>query len=223
MDDKIIEENKIEEMQTDKINTDVAVKQKKSFLSSFINVALIVLLVVLGARLIFNVFFMGVYVVGDSMMPNFYGAASENDKGGDYVYISKFSKPERGDVVVISVESNGQDVAIIKRVIGLEGDSLYLYKGKLYVKYAGADDFVLVEEDYIDEQYNNPNLSYNSTNIITVPENCVYVLGDNRNISKDSRDKEYGCFDLNDVYGVIPDWSLEYKQTISDVYNFFKI
>ena len=105
----------------------------------------------------------------------------------------------------------------------MEGDSLYLYRGQLYIKYAGSSDFVLFEEDYIDEQYNNPNLSYNSTSIVTVPENCIYVLGDNRNISKDSRAKEYGCFDLDDVYGVIPDWSLDYKQTISDIYNFFKI
>ena len=56
-----------------------------------------------------------------------------------------------------------------------------------------------LEEPYIAE----PTWTYESVNFpITVPEGCLFIMGDNRNNSKDSRDKDIGCVDTRDVLGV---------------------
>ncbi len=120
---------------------------------------------------------------------------------GDRLFVEKvthrFSGIERGDVVVFvpPAASNLED-DLIKRVVGLPGDTLEMKDGTLYVNSEP------VEEPYIAEpiQYEFPALE--------VPEGKMFVLGDNRNRSFDSH--EWGFADIESVKGkaLITYWPL---------------
>ena len=103
---------------------------------------------------------------------------------GDRVFVNKFvyrfSEPERGDVVVF--ESKGEeDEDLIKRVIGVPGDHVALYRGDVYVNFERLDEL------YVQTPYTQNVFSNESLNATTVPEGKVLVLGDNRANSLDSR------------------------------------
>ena len=94
-------------------------------------------------------------------------------------FIYHFDDVERGDIIVFEpTESTkidlGMEDDLLKRVIGLPGEEIQITGGELYI------DGVALEEDYIAETM---NYEYGP---ITVPEDCIFVLGDNRNYSADS-------------------------------------
>jgi len=95
----------------------------------------------------------------------------------DRVLVSKFAywfkEPQRGDIIVFQppIES---DEDYIKRVMGLPGDKLEVRDMHLYI------NDVLLEEPYIQEP-----MQY-AFGPVTVPEGCLFVMGDNRNSSYDS-------------------------------------
>lgn len=89
-----------------------------------------------------------------------------------------FDEPERGDVVIFNYPID-ESQKFIKRVIGLPGETVEIRDGKIYID-SNPEPLV---EDYLPEEWtvNNDGLFYK------VPENAYFVLGDNRNISKDAR------------------------------------
>ena len=138
--------------------------------------------------LLFSLMFRPAAVIGNSMLPNF--------SGGDRVAcVHSFSGYERGDVIIIS-EATRKDESIIKRVIAVGGDTVDIdfYKGT-----------VSVNGQVLDEPYvNTPtNLSYDMTFPVTVPEGKLFVLGDNRNDSLDSRSTDIGFINENKVLGKV--------------------
>lgn len=107
-----------------------------------------------------------------------------------------FYKPEAGDIVVFKKDSYSPDKALVKRVIATEGQEINIDfdQGIVYV------DGVALEEDYISE------LTRTKLDFIgpkTVPEGCVFVMGDNRNMSTDSRDKDIDMVDERLIIGKV--------------------
>lgn len=170
----------------------------------------IIVLALFIAIMFFNATYQRIYVVGASMEDTLCGAPDNNPSniGGDYVYIFK-AKPQRGDIVVIRKD----DKAIIKRVIAIGGDKVEVKLGKVYL-----NDKELVEP-YVSKD-NNDSLSILKQCSYTVNKGEIFVLGDNRDNSLDSRD--YGPLPESDLIGVVAEWSLTYKGFVTAINTFFE-
>lgn len=136
-------------------------------------------------------------VDGPSMRPNF--VTGERVIVNEILY--DIRQPERGEVVVFHVPSEGRD--FIKRVIGVAGDTVQVEGDVLTV------NGEVVNETYIQEAidsahannmlYNNRNFPNDQITEGTVPEGHLFVMGDNRSDSTDSR--MIGYVPLEDVVG----------------------
>lgn len=149
--------------------------------------------------LVLNLFFFRMITVsGDSM--------NDTLVNDDRVVITNFFyKPSYGDVVVIQADKiqrqdNGlYGEPIIKRVIAVEGDTVRIdyTKGEVY------RNGELLSEDYIKELTHLYQFGYmESGRDYLVPKNCVFVMGDNRNVSNDSRNLSVvGFIDEDKIMG----------------------
>lgn len=144
---------------------------------------------VLALALMALVYTFGVRMVrvdGTSMVPTLLD--------GERLLISSWKyEPSAGDIVVVdSYTSYGKP--LVKRVIALGGDTVDIdfAAGVVYVNGQALDEPYTAAPTYLKESQDFP---------ITVPEGCLFVMGDNRNSSKDSRSTEIGCVDVRDVLG----------------------
>jgi signal peptidase I len=111
-------------------------------------------------------------------------------------YIVNFSTPQRGDVVVfIFPEDRSKD--FIKRVIGVAGDSVEVRDKKIYINGKQVNDPHAHFEGDDPQAAGGPNCTYCGPK--TVPENHIFVMGDNRDRSYDSR--FWGYVNLDEVRG----------------------
>jgi len=136
-------------------------------------------------------------VDGESMLPNLddgqmllvnRNAYQFVDAGGNRYY--PFDPPERGDVIVFDPPT-GSDKPYIKRIIGLPGEEVTFGDGNVFI------NGELLAEDYIEERTRCGARSDNCD--VIVPEGHVYVLGDHRNNSSDSR--VFGPVPVENVVG----------------------
>lgn len=104
-------------------------------------------------------------------------------------FIYRFSEPERGDVVVLD-DPTGTVTTLIKRVIATEGQTVNFVDGQ-----------VVVDGEVLDEPYTHglPTEPMAVEMPYTVPEGCVWLMGDNRTNSADSR--VFGAVSLTDIRG----------------------
>lgn len=138
--------------------------------------------------LVFAFFVRIIGIKGSSMVPTF--------ENRDSVIISNlFFTPQYGDVVVLRKDTF-QKEPIIKRVIATEGQTIDIdfNAGIVYV------DGKALDEPYVNSPTNN---QLDFTGKVTVPENCVFVMGDNRNDSTDSRSSLIGCVDKRYIMGKV--------------------
>ncbi|MFD1178110.1 signal peptidase I [Paenibacillus puldeungensis] len=169
-------------------------KEKNEALEWLKAIAIAVVLVLLIRWLFFAPFI----VDGPSMQPNFHT--------GERIIVNKIiydiRQPKHGEVVVFHVPSEGRD--FIKRVIGVPGDTVKVEGDTVTVNGKVIDETYIKKA--IDEKHNNNELYNNEADFPnefvpdgTVPEGYVFVLGDNRSNSTDSR--RIGYVPFKDIVG----------------------
>ena len=153
----------------------------------------------IAAVLALNLFFFrSITVSGDSMNDTLI------DK--DQIIATNFMyKPQYGDIVIVEADKlhlHGTTIygeTIIKRIIATEGDTVRIDFDNGVVYRNGE----VLEEDYIKEPIRDHYQGWMESNKdYVVPENCVFVMGDNRNKSNDSRNiTDVGFIDTNFIMG----------------------
>lgn len=151
-------------------------KPKKSYKGFFKEVFSYVLVVAIAfavAFLINRFVLVNANVPTRSMAPT----VNADDKLFGFRLIYLFEEPKRGDVVIFTHQSNPNEAeeSYIKRIIGIPGDTVVITDGVLYIN---GEEY---QEDYLAEKMVGNFGPY------TVPEDSYFMMGDNRNISLDSR------------------------------------
>ena len=108
-----------------------------------------------------------------------------------------FYTPEKGDIVVLNKAGFWNDQPIVKRVIATGGDTIDIDEVTGDVLVNGE----VLDEPYIAEKINTLEKMGDWTYPQTVPEGCLFVMGDNRNYSTDSRWSDLGMVDERYVLG----------------------
>lgn len=148
-----------------------------------------IVFLIAGILLVFSLLFRVVVVSGPSM--------NQTLIDGDYILLLNnvfYGEPKHGDVIVACKESYDDGAPIIKRVIATEGQTVDIdfLEGIVYV------DGVALVEAYV----NTPTNQREGVEFpLVVDEGCIFVMGDNRNISKDSRSSEIGLIDTREILG----------------------
>ena len=128
-------------------------------------------------------------VVGSSMEPTLHS--------GDVMLVRDigYTDPQPGDVVVLTKAFDAASGPIVKRVIAVAGQTVDIdyATGTVYV------DGQALDEPYLNEPMQEP--FYENLTSVTVPEGSIFVMGDNRNHSNDSRDVTLGTVDTRYLLG----------------------
>lgn len=134
-------------------------------------------------------------VEGSSMLPNL--------RDGERLLVEKityrFRDPSYGEVVVFH-HPNEPSKRLIKRVIGVPGDTVTVAQGRVHI------NGIPLDEDYI----NGPMVRWQQIGPLVVPEGHYFLLGDNRNASLDSRDPSLGFVPKSRIVGraIVRYWPL---------------
>lgn len=140
---------------------------------------------VVCAYVLFGIILNVTVVSGESMYPTL--------EDGALVFLQRIGySPERGDIVVLTVPK--YDTALIKRIIAVEGDTIDIDFSTGTVRLNG----MVLQENYIAEPtYRNEGVDFP----LTVERGYVFVMGDNRNDSTDSRSPIVGQVDVDNIIG----------------------
>ncbi len=115
----------------------------------------------------------------------------------DYLFLSKqayrFSEPERGDIIVFRSDlelENGKKKFLIKRVIGLPGETITIQGGEVFIN-----------GKKLNEKYLNGIQTEGTVTNLKIGTDSIFVMGDNRGNSLDSRDPSVGCINMDRILG----------------------
>ena len=194
--------------------TERAYKKEKGDRNFTLFLAIVFLLMI--TIFIFTRFvYINVRVDGPSMNPTL--------SSGDVLFANKNAVPEAGDIIVIDGEKVSEDGSgydlLIKRAIAIgQKDKtiiVQIINNRIWV---GDSDKTMMplSEDYFDED----KLTEPRSDIVRweLNEGDIFYLGDNRENSKDSR-SEYGTCKINQVVGVVPEWSLSTRWLSGFIYD----
>ncbi|MBE6533745.1 MAG: signal peptidase I [Ruminococcaceae bacterium] len=172
-------------------------KEKSSFTKSFIEQLELIVIFFAVIVLVFSFMCNSCMVDGDSMINTLHNEER-------IIIWSMFYEPDYEDIVVIH-DSENLNKPIVKRVIGLEGDTIHVehYSDIMKVTVTHADgSSEVLEEDYINYDISEGGLLYYPhEKTYTVGEGQVFVMGDNRLNSIDSRLE--GCYDSRQILGKV--------------------
>ncbi len=174
------------------VTENVQEAEEKGFVPFAYEVASVLLSAALIILIIFTFFARMAGVVGSSMEPTLHN--------GNWVILSQVGAeytPEYGDIVVVS-QPNGLDEVIIKRVIATGGQTVDIDfdTGVVYVDGQALSEPYTAAPTYL-------NFNDGVTFPLTVPEGYVFVMGDNRNDSTDSRSSLIGCIRNEYILGKV--------------------
>ena len=106
------------------------------------------------------------------------------------IYYKSGHLPKRGDIVIFNSKEYGEIFG--KRIIGVPGDTIEF-----------KDGFVYINGQYLDESaYIGPNIKTTCSKTFVVPDDCYFMLGDNREHSEDSRYWQNPYIPLEDIIGI---------------------
>lgn len=147
------------------------------------------ILIAIVIALLITTFIKPTLVKGYSMYPTI--------EPNNYILINKVpylvGEPKYGDIIVFKahiLSENDKEKDLIKRVVGVEGDKIAIRNGQVFRN----DE--LLKEEYLDKDIYSGDMGE-----ATVPKGCVFVMGDNRPNSMDSRDPAIGMVSLEDIAG----------------------
>ena len=148
--------------------------------------------VAIAVIFLFAARFAGVH--GDSMLPTLHEK--------DWLVVTSFpAQPKRGQIVIISPRVNAHKEPLVKRVIAVGGDEVDIRGGRVYV------NGNLLEEAYLPEGIVTEPAPWHQSGELTypaiVPKGNVFVLGDNRGYSSDSRFEAVGFVRVEDIFGSV--------------------
>lgn len=188
-------------------------KSKNRLFPILCSVLLIIVILLVIAEFLFVGRYTPVCVEGRSMLNTLHD--------GDWLYADGERTPCRGDIVIVDVRdfknASGQNKFsekisfIVKRVIAEEGDTVFASGGKVFLRRAGEEEFFPLDEPYASGRTNDFDL-------VTVGAGELFVMGDNRQESDDSR--RVGAVPASFVTGVVPQWALDCKGAITGWENF---
>lgn len=169
-------------------NNDANDKKENTFISSVYDIVSVFVSALIVIFLVFTFLGRNMMVSGESMLPTL----NNNDK----VAISSFDRSYDYKDIVIVAQPNTLHKVLIKRVIATEGQTVDIdsEKGIVYV-----DSKPLDESYTLEPTYEKGNMKFP----VTVPEGCVFVMGDNRNDSTDSRMRSVGFIDERYIMGKV--------------------
>lgn len=164
-------------------------RQKQGSLRQFLSdviYQILQMVVLLFVMMIINLAVCGIAVVhGESMEPTL--------EEGDFLFCWKLYEPERFDVVLCRT-GKGYEKELVKRVIGLPGDEIYIDQNMGLVYVNGTP----IEEEYCKGRtFKVGDVSYP----VIVPSGQYFVMGDNREVSLDSRYSEIGTIEADKIDG----------------------
>lgn len=190
-------EEEMKEPETTAAEETEAPKQEKVSLRKSILMYMHDLVFLLGALIVVSVLLLRVVVVSGTSMNN-------TLLDGDYLLVlgnTVYTEPKAGDIVVISKESFDNGSPIVKRVIATEGQWVNI-DFNLGIVYVGdsMEDLEPLDEDYVTTA---TTMREGVDFPLQVEEGCIFVLGDNRAVSRDSRSPEIGLIDEQEVLGKV--------------------
>ena len=167
-------------------------RKKEMSRFSFLDIIEMFVIAMSVVLIIFSFFFRQTVVDGDSMMNTL--------QNGERLLITNcFYTPERSDIIVFQTTETGRKYPLVKRIIALEGDTVRIEKDGIYV------NGELLSEPYV--YTTDPNYVYRDGLMnrfdlgreYTVPLDHIFVLGDHRDYSADSR--SFGFIPENSILG----------------------